>query len=579
MIGIKFKEKYLGKAQLNNDLLVLSVFGSLCGVLSGLVMVLFYTLIYLPAEYFMAGDYDGFESLPVLDRVAFVWVSCAMLALMFSTLPNRILKVGVPYIIERLNHHQGLLSLSNALVQFVSAVIGLAGGLSIGKEGPAAHLGATLGSYLAQKAKLPQYGVETLLACGVAGAISAGFQTPLAGVLFAFEVIFLEYRLRYVLPILLSSVIAMLISDYALGPLNFFGVSDLVVVNFTPDLFFTCFCLALFVVFLASLFFRIQKRLWRYNVQSVWLRFLVVALATSLAAIYLPEALGSGYDSLEGLLSGDVVVYSLLLLIVAKTVLTALTIGLGIPGGMIGPTFIIGGLAGVQIALSFDTGLSGGGEIALFALLGMAAMMAACFQAPLTALVAIIEMTHSSEVIVPALFVIVVACLFIRTLLGQDSIFVERLRFAGVSSTISPFQRQLRHHKVKPILDEVLILPMLVPIKQVKGLASSMLEYVVFDGAGEWYFVKRMVVLEALKQAEFGPQAWMRFSQDALCMDLVEAVSPAALPLIDEPASLEEVLNWFQQTNRAEVLVALSNTSSLYIVTRRRLDEFLLRDS
>ena len=156
------------------------------------------------------------------------------------------------------NYHHGNLPVWNAVVQFFSAAIGLAGGLSIGKEGPAVHLGATLGGYLAEKAKLPQYGVETLLACGVAGAISAIFQTPLAGVLFAFEVIFLEYRQRYVLPVLLSSVIATLVSHFFIGPLDIFSVESISSVLLSIDLFFACSVLVIFIVLLSALFLHTQ---------------------------------------------------------------------------------------------------------------------------------------------------------------------------------------------------------------------------------------------------------------------------------------------------------------------------------
>ncbi len=183
-------------------------------------MAFFYAAIYLPARYIIGTDFDTFESLPVEWRVGLSLLACIVLALVFTLLPSRLHKVGVPYVVERLNYHNGNLPLWNGVVQFFTAAIGLIGGLSIGKEGPAVHLGATLGGYLAEKAKLPQYGVETLLACGVAGAISAIFQTPLAGVLFAFEVIFLEYRQRYVLPVLLSSVVGDVgesLSNWAFG--------------------------------------------------------------------------------------------------------------------------------------------------------------------------------------------------------------------------------------------------------------------------------------------------------------------------------------------------------------------------
>ncbi|MGO2356603.1 MAG: chloride channel protein [Marinomonas foliarum] len=536
-------------------------------------MAFFYAVIYLPVRYLIGSDFDSFELLSVEWRIGLSLSACVVLALVFTFVPRRLQKVGVPYVIERLNYHHGNLPVWNAVVQFFSAAIGLIGGLSIGKEGPAVHLGATLGGYLAEKAKLPQYGVETLLACGVAGAISAIFQTPLAGVLFAFEVIFLEYRQRYVLPVLLSSVIATIVSHYAIGPLDIFSIESISSVLLSTDLFVACSILVVVIVLLSALFLRTQKALWRFSSVSIWWRFLLVAIATVLAAIYLPESLGSGYLSLSRLLSGDLVLYSLILLIVVKTVLTALTIGLGIPGGMIGPTFIIGGLAGVQVALVFDSNVT---DVALFALLGMAAMMAACFQAPLTALVAIIEMTHSSAAIVPALFVIVLACLLVRVFFHQESVFVERLSFMGMSSTISPFQRYLRHHTVKPVAEDVLMFPEVVSIERVKDLASSMVDYIAFEHGDELRLLRRKAVLDALIMLDQGPQLWLVSDEDKVKMNLSLALDSVLVPVIDEPSSLESMLTWFQETGLAEVLVSTSS-SSYSLVSRHRLDQFLLK--
>ncbi|MCB5162046.1 chloride channel protein [Marinomonas algarum] len=567
------KTKWSENAKSYNELLLLAVLGIFCGLFSGLLMAFFYAVVYVPMRYFMGTDFDAFESLAVEWRVFFSIFACLLLAVVFTLLPPRLHKVGVPFVVERLNYHDGNLPIWNGVVQFFTAAIGLMGGLSIGKEGPAVHMGATLGSYLATKAKLPQYGVETLLACGIAGAISAVFQTPLAGVLFVFEVIFLEYRQRYVLPVLLSSVTATLVSHYLIGPIDIFNVGAMVLAPLSLDLFLACSVLVVFVLGLSVLFFQIQKQLWRFSALSVWWRFSVVAMVSSTAAVYLPEALGSGFLPLNHLLSGDLIVYSLLLLILVKTVLTALTIGLGIPGGMIGPTFIIGGLAGVQIAFTFGEGVS---DAALFSLLGMAAMMAACFQAPLTALVAIIEMTHSFTAIVPALFVIVLSCLLIRVIFHQESIFVERLNFIGMSSSISPFQRFLRHHTIKPVAEPILALSSHASLEQIKDLASSVVDYVAYEKDNEWYLVKRLAVLETLQLLNEGPQPWLTVFHDKISMDIFSALDSTNIKLIQEPNSLEAMLVWFQRTGLNEVLVPLSDTS-YRLVSRHRLDQFLLK--
>ena len=537
-------------------------------------MVLFYAIMYLPMQLVIGSELGVFSSISVEWRIAFVVLSCFSLMIFFWVTPDRLQKVGVTYVVERLNYHHGNLPIWNAIVQFFAAAISLAGGLSVGKEGPAVHLGATVGSYFAEKMKLPQYGVETLIACGVAGAISAIFQTPLAGVLFAFEVIFLEYQQRYALPVLMSSVVATLVSHYIIGPLELFSIDSITSFAMSVDFFVACAALAVAVVLFSALFLHTQKCLWRFNNLSVWFRFSLVAVITSMAALYFPEILGSDYYVLNSILSGELIVYSLLLLVVVKTLLTAITVGLGVPGGMIGPTFIIGGLLGAQIALMFDYALT---DVTLFVLLGMAAMMAACFQAPLTALVAIVEMTHSSEVIVPALFVVVFSCLFMKVFFHQESIFVERLSYMGMISTINPLQRYLRHHTIQPVAESVVLLSSYPTLEQVKNLASNMLEYVVFEREGRYHFIRQSALFDKLHTLNFGPQPWLMIVNDDLSMDLTQVEPSNFIQTIESPSSLEAILVWFQKTKESEVLVSTSD-GTFSLVSRHRLDQFLLQD-
>mgnify|MGYP000657492521 CR=1 FL=1 len=542
-------------------------------------MASLYWLIMSLSQLFMAGGSEAFESLPIWQRALIPVVACFVLAVVFSLLPAKLRSVGVPYVVERLNYHQGILPVLNAVVQFFTVAISLIGGLSIGKEGPAVHLGATFGSYLAQQSRLPQYGVETLVACGVAGAIAAAFQTPVAGVLFAFEVIFIEYRMGMALPVLLSSVVGMLVSEYLLGRIEIFDIDHLSTAQFTPDFFLACLALVGFIVVLAFLFLKVQKVLWRVGKISVWWRFSLVGLMTSVVAIYLPETLGGGYDSLISLLSGQVLVSSLLAVIVVKTLLTSVSIGLGIPGGMIGPTFVIGGLAGAQAAFLFDSLLPYNHEMALFILLGMAAMMAACFQAPLTALIAMIEMTHTSEVIVPAMLVIVLSCLIMRLLFRQESAFVQRLKYVGLSSSVSPFKRYLRHHTVKSVAEPVVVLPAHESIERLKDLGSSVVDYVAFEARGQWMLARREAVLSALQALHLGPSPFLVVDGEQVLMDLTKALDCSPSMVIPEPTSLEKMLSWFQASGRADVLIKVKRAEKMCLVSRRQLDQFLLKDS
>ena len=418
----------------SDALLLLSLVGVFVGIACALSMVLLHWLLDLPAHIFMEGNNEGFEDLPLLLRILFPLIACFLLIFVLHYLPKKWQKVGVPYVIERLNYHKGNLPMMNAVVQFITAGIGLMGGLSIGKEGPAVHVGATFGSRMAMRLGLSQNHVEVLVACGIAGAISAAFQTPLAGVLFALEVIFLEYQIAIILPVILSAVFSMAVSHVLLGPITLFSFDRIAVLVLNSETIIALLLLSLTIALLAGVFYRTQQALWRINHWPIAWRFLLVGIATALCAAFIPEVLGAGYDSVERLLAGNLLTNVLLVVLLAKVLLTAFSIGLGIPGGMIGPTFVMGGLTGIQVALWAFSGEVDLELISLFALLGMAAMMATSFQAPLTGLIAIVEMTHSPEIVLPAMLVIATSCVITRVAFKQDSIFVERLTSLGLHS-------------------------------------------------------------------------------------------------------------------------------------------------
>ena len=118
---------------------------------------------------------------------------------------------------ERLTRHQGYLPLRNAVIQFFGGAIALISGQSGGREGPAIHLGATAASLLGQKFQLPNNSIRTMIACGTAAAIASSFNTPIAGVIFAMEVVMMEYTVASFLPIIVAAVTSTLVSQAFFG--------------------------------------------------------------------------------------------------------------------------------------------------------------------------------------------------------------------------------------------------------------------------------------------------------------------------------------------------------------------------
>jgi H+/Cl- antiporter ClcA len=163
------------------------------GLLSAGVITLFRLAYEMPLEHWLPnGSSEGFESLSSEARVILLLSSTALLILIFSRLRPHQSKVGIGHVLQRIEQHQGYLPKANLAAQFFGAIIALIGGHSVGREGPAVHIGAGTASQFGQLLKTPHHRLRILAACGVASAISASFNTPMAGVIFAMEVVLLE---------------------------------------------------------------------------------------------------------------------------------------------------------------------------------------------------------------------------------------------------------------------------------------------------------------------------------------------------------------------------------------------------
>ena len=175
-------------------LIHLSVLGLLVGVLTSIVLTFFIFCVNSAlALWLPQNTSDNFESLNLASRLLAPVLGSMILLLIFKLIAKDNDGVGVVNVLERLRYHDGLIKARSLLLQFIGAAVALVSGHSVGREGPAIHMGSAVGSLLGQQLKLPHNSVRTLLACGSAAAISAAFNTPLAGVIFAMEVIVVEY--------------------------------------------------------------------------------------------------------------------------------------------------------------------------------------------------------------------------------------------------------------------------------------------------------------------------------------------------------------------------------------------------
>jgi len=414
-------------------LLLHTLGGVLTGALAGILVLAFRWIIEEGQRSFLpGGEIGAYEALPSWAVLALPLAGGLLLGLAFERLPPALRDVGIVHVLRRLRggEPQQRLPPGNALVQLLAGTFAICCGHSVDREGPGVHLGAAVGDLLARRA--PGLGdPETLVACGGAASIAAAFDTPLAGVIFVIEVLGVSYRVERFIPVVTAAVTGAIFSRLAYGAEPAFSLQGLRMSSLY-DLPLLAL-LGLATGMLAAAFvsatgrFAHMGRRWR----PIW-AFSCAGLATGLIGQDYPQVLGVSYDTLNAILANELGAGLLGGLILGKLLATALSIGLRVPGGLIGPSLVLGGATGGLLGVvaphwvSFATAPE-----RFYAVVGMASMMAAVLKAPLAALLALLELTGNPEIIVPGMTALVTADLVARQWLGQESVFEHLIRLGG----------------------------------------------------------------------------------------------------------------------------------------------------
>lgn len=430
----------------------LTLLGALVGIATGGIIVVFRLLIDIPLNILLPTHNENFESLALMTRLLFVILGATALFVLLKSVSEKSREVSIAHVLDRMHNHQSKLPLKNWCVQFLGAAIALISGQSVGREGPVVHLGAGASSQLGQWLHLPNNSIHTLVGCGVAAAISASFDTPMAGVIFAMEILALEYTIVGFVPVILASVMGMVISKAIFGQGNFISFTDTNIHSlFEIPLMVV---VGLFIAVCAGIYIRLNIFALKFKHYPLSARITCATALTCLAIIWVPEVMGQGYDTVNAAIDGKLFIGTLALIAVVKLLLTPVVIGLGIPGGLIGPLLVIGACVGGAIGyLASSLFPDLGAHPHFYVLMGMAGMMAATLNAPLTALVTVLELSYNPHIIFPAMMVIVIACVTTRQLFNVQNIFVEQLKHSGRSLDFGPAKQALRRAGVRSVMD------------------------------------------------------------------------------------------------------------------------------
>jgi len=408
----------------------ITLLGSVAGAIASLGVLLFRWSIDASQTLFLPDAQVGnYEGLPVWVRLLLPIGGALLLGMIFSKIPSRYLDIGVVHILDRIHHPDtGRLPLGNLLVQFMGGIMAIVSGHSVDREGPGVHIGAASANLIGYCLPTNAEENHTLTACGAAASIAAAFNTPLAGVVFVIEVLLVRYQVIRFFPVIMAAVVGAVISREIHGPSPAFAIPPIDLGSLLELPYIAA--MGLIAGLLAMLFVSISESILRSTKAWPLTRCYVLAgLCTGLLACWTPQIMGISYDTLEEMLHGRVAIGLVVAMIFTKLIATAVSIGLRIPGGLIGPMLVIGSALGSAAGI-LASGLypAYAGSSGFYAVIGMVAMLGAALRAPATALIALLELTANPNIILPGMLAVVSANLANLLLLGKESAFSTMLR-------------------------------------------------------------------------------------------------------------------------------------------------------
>ena len=346
---------------------------------------------------------------------------------------------GVPEVMEAIALRGGRIRPQVAIIKSLASAICIGTGGSVGREGPIAQIGSALGSTVGQIFHLSDERVRNLVACGAAGGIAATFNAPIGGSIFALEVILGRLHATYFGAVVISAVVADVVTHIFEGEMRAFAVPAYALISPWELLFYALLGLLAGLVGVGfSRLLYLSEDLWDALRLPEYVKPVLggivlgaVGILTPKIAGY-PRVFGVGYDTISQALFGQLALQATLVLLFAKLLATVITLGSGGSGGIFAPSLFMGAMLGeafgqlVNALFPAITAPSGA-----YALVGMAAVFGGAAHAPVTAILILFEMTGDYQIILPLMLATVIGTLVSR-LVSRESIYTLKLTRRGI---------------------------------------------------------------------------------------------------------------------------------------------------
>ena len=415
------------------------------GVVAGLGAVFFHFLLRLGSMVLWTTP-EELSLLPAWARLLIPAGAGLFAGIVISRWAPELKGPGVPHVMKALAIGGGRIRHRVTTLKAIVTSTLISAGASVGREGPIVQIGASIGSTISHLLSLNLEKRRLAVACGAAAGMAATFQAPIAGTMFAVEILLFDLEVASMSNIVISAVIGTVVARQILGARATIHPASFALVSHWELLIYLVLGLAAGVASLLLIWSLFKlPRLWQKVPGPEWLKPCLGGLLVGLIGLLTPQVLGVGYGEILKALNGQVLVSVALVLFLAKIAATSICISSGMSGGIFAPSLFIGAMLGTVVgSLAVKFLPIPGVNPAYYALVGMGAVVSGTTLAPMTAVLTIFELTYTYQVILPLMVACIPSLLVVKLLHGY-SVYETKLLMEGV--------RLVRGHEVNRLRD------------------------------------------------------------------------------------------------------------------------------
>ena len=420
-------------------MLLVSFLATAIGLVAGLVAFALYKLIGLFTNLFFFHRWSADFSSAQRNHLGWLVIVVPVIGglivgVMAKYGTSKIKGHGIPEAMEAVLFSRSRIAPRVAILKPISAAIAIGTGGPFGAEGPIIQTGGAIGSLVGQAFRTTAVERKVLLACGAAAGMSATFNTPIAGVILAIELLLFEFKSRSFIPLVIASTLATAVHMQLLGMGPMFKVSpmDFAIPRGLPFYLVLGLICGLAAVGFSKLLYWVEDQFEKLPVSDVWWPA-IGALGLGIIGFFVPRVLGVGYDTIGDILNGQLAWKLLLVVMLAKAAALAVSLGSGTSGGLLAPCFMWSAAMGGIFAMVSNHFLpSAHLSPGAFALVAMGAVFAAASRATFTFIIFAFEITRDYNSVLPLMLVSVIADGIARILMPHSSIMTEKLARRGL---------------------------------------------------------------------------------------------------------------------------------------------------